>query len=57
MAILLCFCIAKYPHKEELLLDMKTVLEKLCGCTAPSGFENPAAQAAQALLALSQIAE
>ena len=32
-------------------MDMKIVLETLCGCTAPSGFENPAAQAAQALLA------
>src|SRR5699024_445021 len=30
---------------------MKIVLETLCGCTAPSGFETPAAQAAQALLA------
>ena len=30
---------------------MKTVLETLCGCTAPSGFETPAAPAAQALLA------
>ena len=32
-------------------MDMKIVLETLCGCTAPSGFETPAAQAAQALLA------
>ncbi|OUN24213.1 peptidase M42 [Flavonifractor sp. An82] len=29
---------------------MKHVLETLCGCTAPSGFEAPAAQAARALL-------
>ena len=31
-------------------MDMKHVLETLCGCTAPSGFEAPAAQAARALL-------
>ena len=31
-------------------MDMRTVLETLCGCTAPSGFEAPAAQAAKALL-------
>lgn len=30
---------------------MKTVLETLCGCTAPSGFESPAAEVARALLA------
>nr|WP_317325017.1 M42 family peptidase [uncultured Flavonifractor sp.] len=29
---------------------MKHVLETLCGCTAPSGFEAPAAQAARVLL-------
>ena len=32
-------------------MDMKTVLETLCGCTAPSGFESPAAEVARALLA------
>lgn len=31
-------------------MDMKHVLETLCGCTAPSGFEAPAAQAARVLL-------
>ena len=31
-------------------MDMKHVLETLCGCTAPSGFEAPAAQTARALL-------
>ena len=31
-------------------MDMKHMLETLCGCTAPSGFEAPAAQAARALL-------
>ena len=31
-------------------MDMKHVLETLCGCTAPSGFEAQAAQAARALL-------
>lgn len=38
-------------YKEESCLDMKTVLERLCGCTAPSGFETPAAQLAKELLA------
>ena len=32
-------------------MDMRQVLETLCGCTAPSGFEGPAAEAAKALLA------
>lgn len=32
-------------------MEMRQVLETLCGCAAPSGFEVPAAQAAQALLA------
>lgn len=31
-------------------MDMKKVLEELCGCTAPSGFEAPAAAAAARLL-------
>ena len=32
-------------------MDMRQVLETLCGCTAPSGFEGPAAEAAATLLA------
>lgn len=32
-------------------MDMRQTLERLCGCTAPSGFEAPAAQAAGELLA------
>lgn len=31
-------------------MDMRHVLETLCGCTAPSGFEAPAARAARTLL-------
>ena len=31
-------------------MEMKTVLETLCGCAAPSGFETPAARAAKDLL-------
>lgn len=31
-------------------MDMRHVLEWLCGCAAPSGFETPAAEAARALL-------
>ena len=31
-------------------MDIKTVLEELCGCTAPSGFEAPAVQVASRLL-------
>ena len=31
-------------------MDMRQVLERLCGCTAPSGFEGPAAEVAKALL-------
>ena len=31
-------------------MDIRQVLEKLCGCTAPSGFERPAAEAAKELL-------
>ncbi len=32
-------------------MDMRQTLEGLCGCTAPSGFESPAAQAARDFLA------
>ena len=31
-------------------MDIKKILEELCGCTAPSGFEGPAARAASKLL-------
>ena len=31
-------------------MDIKKILEELCGCTAPSGFEGPAAQTASRLL-------